>query len=312
MKYVRNVLLIVALAVFLFAAYHLCQGLLEYHRGNSFYEDTAKRYVTEVSPEISGEPAASEEDGGADESSDNQGGAPENSFDENGVPPTVSQGEAAPETGSVAEAEADPSSGTEALETTGERITQEVLPVRVDFQTLQRDSREAVAWLYCAGTPINYPVAQSGDNSYYLNHLLNGTVNSNGTLFLDYRCNSDFSGAKNIIFGHHMRNGSMFGTLTKYKEQSYFNKHPVMWLTTPVQNYRIDLLAGVVTDNDSDIYTLYEQEDLAAFLTDVRQQSTFTSSFSMDDVSKILLLSTCSYEYNNARYVLIGSMVEAG
>lgn len=189
----------------------------------------------------------------------------------------------------------------------------ETAPIEVDFEALWQENKDVIAWIYCEGTPIHYPVVQSSDNSYYLRRMLNGEYNINGTIFLDYRCPSDFSAFNSIIYGHHMTSGEMFGTLPKYKEQDYYEAHPVMYLLTPGQNYKIELIAGYTTPSDSDTYTLSEAaESKNAFLEHALQESTFQSSVSVSETDTFITLSTCSYEYENARFVVIGKLNALG
>ena len=73
---------------------------------------------------------------------------------------------------------------------------------------------------------------------------------------MDYRCNADFSDSSSIVYGHNMKNDSMFGILPNYCEQRYFDEHPIMYLLTPETDYRVDMFAGFVTPADSEVYRL--------------------------------------------------------
>ena len=101
------------------------------------------------------------------------------------------------------------------------------LPVpEPDYDVLRLENSEFYAWLYSEGTVINYPVTRGEDNRYYLNHLFNKKRNSMGTLFVDAGNAPDFADRNTIIYGHHMKNGSMFASLVGYKKQSYYDEHP--------------------------------------------------------------------------------------
>lgn len=180
-------------------------------------------------------------------------------------------------------------------------------PIRIDFEALLRENADIVAWIYCPDTPINYPVVQSEDNSYYLRKAVNGTRNSAGTLFLDHRNADDFSDVNSVIYGHNMRNDSMFGTLTEYKDQEYYEQHPVIYLLTPENDYKVELFAGYTTPSDSAIYDIpmlngKTAEEIMGSLA----SSTFTAETVPESGDHVLTLSTCSYEYDNARYVVTG------
>lgn len=184
-------------------------------------------------------------------------------------------------------------------------------PIRVDFEALHRESEDIVAWLYSPNTPIDYPVAQSGDNEYYLRRLLDGTWNIGGTIFQDYRCPSDYSGWGTMIYGHHMQDGSMFGSLQRYKEQSYYEENPVLYLLTPEKDFEVQLFAGFTCAGDAVVYSIpqtrEEKEDVLRFC---RSRSDFESPVSVEAEDQILILSTCSYAYDNARYVVVGLLRE--
>lgn len=210
---------------------------------------------------------------------------------------------------------ADETESTELAETEGAEPdtnpetepTQEELSIRVDFQQLLAQYPNAVGWLYCDGTPINYPVMQSDDNDYYLRRLPDGTYNTAGSLFADYRCGEMGETNNYIIYGHNMKNGTMFSSLTKYKSQSHYDEHPVLYLYTPEGDYKIELIAGFVSKPTGEIYNTnqtYEQ------ILKYRSNSTFRSNVDPYEGDCYITLSTCSYEYENARYVVIGRLEE--
>lgn len=182
-------------------------------------------------------------------------------------------------------------------------------PIQIDFDLLCRENADVVGWLYCEGTVINYPVVQRpGDNTYYLHRGLNGRYLVSGTIFVDGRCGGIAAGWNHIIYGHNMDNGTIFGSLVKYKDQSYYEEHPVLWYLTPEGNWRIDLFAGLVTDVKSDVYTPAVSSDS---LTKFRESSTFVSPVPVSASDAVITLSTCSYEFNNARYVVMGKLTPA-
>ena len=177
--------------------------------------------------------------------------------------------------------------------------------IEVDFAAMAELSDDIVAWIYCPNTQINYPIVQGYDNDYYLYRLLDGTWNANGTIFMDYRNEDDFSDYNTMIYGHHMKTGAMFADLMKYKSQSYYEEHPYMYIYTPEQNYRLDLFAGTVVDCIADIYSY---EPSSAVLNDCISRSTFDATLDYP-ANRIVTQSTCTYEYDDARYVVLGDLV---
>ena len=159
---------------------------------------------------------------------------------------------------------------------------------------------------------INYPVAQAEDNDKYLYNFIDGRYNGSGTLFFDYLCEPDLTSTNTVMYGHHMNDGSMLASLTKYSSQDYYNAHPVMYYNTPTANYRVELFSGYITDPGSVSYIVefggdYSYQD---FLDEVRSLSEFESDVEVTTEDRIMTFSTCTYEYNNARFVLHGKLVE--
>ncbi len=156
--------------------------------------------------------------------------------------------------------------------------------ITVDFDALLEINPDVIGWLYCPDTVINYPLVQGEDNDYYLHRLINGTPNNNGTLFVDEQNSAGFSDENTVIYGHHMRNGSMFGYLENYEQQSYYEAHPVVYLLTPEGNY-------------------------ASWLAEQRTRSDFSAPVEVERGDRVVTLSTCAYDFQDARYVVLGKLV---
>ena len=184
-------------------------------------------------------------------------------------------------------------------------------PISVDFDTLRETCPDIKAWLYSPDTKIDYPVVQSKDNSYYLHRFMDGSYNPSGTLFIDYRCLGDFSGHNTIIYGHHMGDGSMLASIVEYKDQAYYDEHPVMYLNTPEGNYRLEVVCGFITWYDSRVYKyMFESRtEFEDWFTLMRSYSDFTCDVEVGIDDRLVTLSTCTYEYDNARYVLMAKLV---
>ena len=157
------------------------------------------------------------------------------------------------------------------------------------------------------GSEPDYTIVQTAEEGgeYYLYRDIDGSSNKNGTIFLDWRCNSDFTTQNNLLYGHNMKSGRMFAAITKYKDQSFYDAHPYLYLYTPNQLYRVNLFAGMVTPHDSDVYAYELSSD---YIKQCISSSTFTSTTGTP-TGNILTLSTCDYVYDNARYVVMGEMV---
>lgn len=177
-----------------------------------------------------------------------------------------------------------------------------------DFGALQAINPDIVAWIFIEGTNINYPVVQGPDNSYYLNRLYDGSTNPAGTIFMDYRNQNDLSDRHTVFYGHHMQNGSMFNQITKYKDQAFFDAHPVCLVVTPNGNYKLEFFAGYVTDMNSQAWKLEfaSDEEYALWLEEAISNSAFIGAAVPTAQDRVVTFSTCTYEYTDARFVLAG------
>ncbi len=178
----------------------------------------------------------------------------------------------------------------------------------VDFESLQAINPDIIAWIIIEGTNVNYPVVRGKDNSEYLYKLVDGSSNSAGSVFMDYRNRPDFTGRNTVLYGHHMKNDTMFAPITNYKEQSFYDEHPTCLILTPAGNYRLEFFAGYVASMNSDAWKLeFESDDeYGAWLEQSVAHSTFQSKICPTPRDRVVTLSTCSYEYDDARYVLLG------
>ena len=93
------------------------------------------------------------------------------------------------------------------------------MPITVDFDVLRAQNPDVVGWLYCADTPVNYPIVQGGDNDFYLDHAFDGSEDAGGTLFFDCRNRLSPLDQNLLLYGHRMKDDSMFGSVIGYTEQ---------------------------------------------------------------------------------------------
>jgi sortase B len=181
-------------------------------------------------------------------------------------------------------------------------------PRDIDWDELHDSVNEdIIGWIYSPGTPIDYPVMRADDYSYFLSRLPDGTFNANGSIFLDFNHAPDFSDPLSVIYGHHMRSGAMFGTLNAYRQQSFFENHPVMFLYTPDRNYRVDLMYGfVVAEGEWRRRAFMFPENIPDLLEFAADRTTFQSDVRFEEGDRILAMSTCEYDFDDARYAVLG------
>ena len=120
------------------------------------------------------------------------------------------------------------------IEKTEEDVSQEEAIFSVDFEKLKEMNSETVAWIrFDEPSQISYPVVKGPDNDKYLHTTFEGKKNSAGTLFVDVDNSGDFTDRNTFIYGHNMKNGSMFGQLRKYKNKDFGKEHPCFYIYTP-------------------------------------------------------------------------------
>lgn len=198
----------------------------------------------------------------------------------------------------------------EILGTTAAQDESTVFP-EVDFDGLSQINPDIVGWLYIPGADISYPVVQAGDNDYYLDRMFDGTRNSAGSIFLDAYCASDFSDRHSIIYDHHMKDMSMFTRLMNYKSQAFYNDHPEALLMTPRCNYRIRFFSGYVSSTWTNAWELdFENNSFERWLKETMARSCFIPADSPSPEDSVITLSTCSYEFDTAKFVLHGYIAE--
>ncbi len=190
----------------------------------------------------------------------------------------------------------------------------ETSPIVVDFKSLCARCKDVIGWIYSPDTIINYPVVIGEDNAEYLHKGIDGSYIYAGTIFADFSCSSTFSDANTILYGHNMNDGSMFAKIMSYRTQEYYDAHPVMYLNTPSQNYRVDIFTAYTTPDNSDTYTFRftDEKSYQAYLTEVAAKSDIRTRVTPDTAHRIITLSTCAYDYENARYVVQGVLVPIG
>ena len=173
---------------------------------------------------------------------------------------------------------------------------------------LQETYPDAIGWIYIPNTNINYPIMQGEDNDFYLTHGTDGRSLKCGCIELDFRCENRFQNNFNILYGHNMKNGSMFANVCRFKEKSYYDSHPYGWVYTADSVYRLDFFSVAVTDWYDEIYNGYRE--VSEWIPRLKEISRIYEEVELTEQDRLVLLSTCSYEFDNARTVLTGRLVE--
>ena len=181
-------------------------------------------------------------------------------------------------------------------------------PIEVDFDKLKSVNEDVVGWIYVDALPdISYPIVKGKDNQTYLHQTYEKNYNFAGTIFVDYENSGDFSDCNTLVYGHNMKNGSMFGHLKKFREDEYF------WILTPERNYRYEIISAYTTGVNSDTYTLFKGpgEEFEKYLETIKGYSEIqTDDTDLTIKDKIVTLSTCTGN-ESTRFVVQGKRVDA-
>ena len=167
-------------------------------------------------------------------------------------------------------------------------------------------------WISIANTNIDYPILQSTDNSYYLKRDINKDYLASGSIFMHY-LNDNFNDKNTVIFGHYMKNDTMFGQLKQYKNKDFFKNNNEILITTKDKILKYRVFSVYVTNaNDPYIRTDFEDANqYSQFLNTITNKSLYKSDITVNENDRILTLSTCSYEFKNARLAIHAKLVES-
>ena len=188
-------------------------------------------------------------------------------------------------------------------------------PIEVDFDKLKSVNEDVVGWIYVDALPdISYPIVKGKDNQTYLHQTYEKNYNFAGTIFVDYENSGDFSDCNTLVYGHNMKNGSMFGHLKKFRENDkLYKQDKYFWILTPERNYRYEIITAYTTGVNSDTYTLFKGpgEEFEKYLKTIKGYSEIqTDDTDLTIKDRIVTLSTCTGN-ESTRFVVQGKRVDA-
>ena len=214
----------------------------------------------------------------------------------------------------MAVTERDPDQDAEEAETAGPAGSTLRPPLDIDFESLRKINTDVIGWIYVEALDgVSYPVVKGKDNEEYLHMTYEKNYNFAGTIFIDYENKPDFSDCNTLVYGHNMKNGTMFGQLKNFsKDDSAYNKSKYFWIFTPEKIYRYEIISAYTTAVDSDTYTLFKGpgQEFVDYMNKIVSYSdikTTPGELSVED--KIVTLSTCTGN-ESTRYVVQGKRVD--
>jgi len=183
----------------------------------------------------------------------------------------------------------------------------------LNWTAMNRTNPEIVGWIWAYDTTISFPLLQSDDNVKYLTTTYNGSYGSLGSIFLDYRVNSDFTSRNTIIYGHNGNHGVMFGALEYYLKASYVESHPYFCIMTRDGLKKYEIFSVYLVDAYSDSYSVYFQTDthFTNYLSKIVSRSFFDTGVTVSTSDLVVTLSTCTNNVNdeNERIVVHGKLI---
>ena len=191
----------------------------------------------------------------------------------------------------------------------------DILP---EYETLYNKNKKLIGWLKIDDTNIDYPVMQTSDNTYYLDHNYNQEYDKNGSIFLDYNCNVYPRSTNMIVYGHHMKSGNMFGNLQKYAKESYGKKHSVITFDTIYEKaqYQVMYVFRSQVYNEDDIVFKYYQfieanseTEFNSYMQEMSALSLYDTGVTAEFGDNLLTLSTCDSSQTDGRFVVVAKRI---
>lgn len=198
----------------------------------------------------------------------------------------------------------------------GERVIPEILD---EYKNLYNSNKRLIGWLKIDDTKIDYPVMQTTNNEYFLNHNINQQTDRNGALFLDKDCDVLAPSTNLIIYGHHMKSGNMFGTLDKYSSEEYYKEHPVIQFDSIYEKgtYEIMYVFRSRIYNEEDVVFKYyqfidalSQQEFDSNMQEMAAMSLYDTGVTASYGDHLLTLSTCDYYVDDGRFVVVAKRIE--
>lgn len=195
-----------------------------------------------------------------------------------------------------------------------EDTEEEIVEIPIDFAGLQQKNKDIYAWIRIPGAKVDYPIVQhEEDDAYYLNHTVEGRKGLPGSIYTETLNRKNFSDRNTVIYGHNMKNGTMFGDLSLYKNSTYMKEHAQIIVYTTEHIYTYQVFAAITYDNRHLMYAFdFAREDgvqkFLDSLKSVRNMSSYIDeSVEVAATDRLLTLSTCTG--NNKQRFLVGAVL---
>lgn len=187
------------------------------------------------------------------------------------------------------------------------------------YKTLYNKNKSLIGWIKIADTNIDYPVMQTSNNDYYLDHNLSQEYDKNGSIFLDKDCDVLKPSTNLIVYGHHMQSGKMFGRLDQYSKESYYKEHPVIEFDTIYEEGTWEVMyvfRSKIYTADEIVFKYYQfidansAEEFDSNMRQMSEMSLYDTGVTASYGDRLLTLSTCDYTEEDGRFVVVAKKVD--
>lgn len=202
-----------------------------------------------------------------------------------------------------------------------------VTAVPEKYNEYYEKNNDFVGWIKIDSTHVDYPVVQTDNNDFYLNHNFEKEEEGRGSIFMDMDCSASSLGENTVLYGHNWLDKTMFSELTKYSDLDFYKEHPVVEFNTRTNMYKWKIFAVFITSASADedngyifnyIYPNMGGENFDGYMSEIKKRSLFETGVDVNKNDKILTLSTCTREVDTSNYradcriVIVARMVRDG
>lgn len=182
----------------------------------------------------------------------------------------------------------------------------------VDFEALKKINPDIVGWIRFENMDISYPVVHGTDNEYYLTHTFDKQEIKCGSIFVEAENAADFSDDNTFIYGHNMKDKSMFAKLNQFKDEQIYRENPEFLIYTEDAIYRYNIFSCYVADVswDSFTYQFGSEDAYGEWLQNVKEKSNYDTGITPTQEQKTVTLMTCTPDGENYRFLVHGTLVE--
>lgn len=181
----------------------------------------------------------------------------------------------------------------------------------INFEGLRSMNPDIIGWIDIPGAGISYPLVQGDDNSYYLTHMSSGEYGIHGSIFMDVHNKPDFSDGNTLIYGHNMKDGTMFAALAAYQDVALYSQYPYFYIYLPgyTLEYQIFSCYSGRIGGSGYTYAFGQEAIFKDFLENIKSYGAYETNVNVVTTDRIVTLSTCVNTDRNYRYLIHGKEI---